>query len=1014
MTKTIRMAYVLVALVLGTAAVGHAEPGIACSLVDAAPTVDGRLDDSAWAKIVATPLVGIAGEPDAQPATRFRLCTDVNWLYIAVESADPAVKDLPLEKGVRDEVNWNETVEIFFAPDVGRPLYYHFAVDPSGTLYDNIGQSGATDNNFGWRCTVQVGNDGWTAEMALPLKELSLPQGLTQGDATAFNLCRTAGRGRTRLQGWSPTGGSYHRRTRFGTLIVGSLSAEAGRRARELEARYMALKDNVGNEDPLAKEIEQALALLKSQAATETSAEWERFQETFGRTEKRIRLLSGRGVDKLVMWRGNPWSLPAKDAALPEDVPPDSLQLTALQGEYLSVALVVANPTDQPVRLRCLAEALRATDWQELSPDLSPLSLHRVSEVALRGGGTQRDPLPVMRIEDELVVLPGENEILWLTVDTHGLAPGAWSSRVRFVPLVRYGLRCDMTLTLRVLPAALPQGPRPYSGNWAHYQHPPSGGKIRRACGEDQKKHYTSVHNVPPGEAGLRSIKFDAEGRPLNEPDFSLLDSLWLDVFGSDRQLYGLATRYRSLPAEMDGVGPNAEQERETFARYAQAIRRHFEERGVGVSDFAWYVTDEPDVARAGLAARLGELLHAADPEQQMFATLYSSTPVEALRILLPYVNVWVPAFSSTKEQMDLLRTQGLPSRFLSYNVHSRTTPPHRYRLSAATAWQLGYDGIGFWCYDDAGGTRYSSTWTDLDDENPSDSRGMKRSDYAIIYEGSDGPVPSVRWEAWRHGVQDFRYLDWLTALADDCTDKALAAEAKLTVSEGVAAITKGGDSALPDRFNDRARIMAVRLLGAAGEISAEAVDRVTAPLPFCLTDNGRFLAPAGLGGSYRYNKAPTGTHGDRPSAGEWIPFATTETAAAGKMTDRNLKYPDGWAIHNHPPDPWTLTFDLAAQCRLDTMLIFIDPNPAVHNYKSMAVEVSDATEDGPWNTVYQIDLSDITSAPLTHDTALKVPLAGRQGRFLRLIVGTCGEASRLGEVRIIGWPAVESMAGKQ
>ena len=1011
MTEQMRnVILVLVALLSGIATVARGEPGMACPWVTTAPAIDGRLDDAAWTGAKAYPLGGTGGETGVEPATSFRVCTDGAWLYLAVEMSDPGAASLSRERRARDAVDWNETAEVFLAPDPDRPLYYHFAIDPAGTLYDNIGQSGATDNNFGWRGLTQVAKDGWVVEMALPLKELSLPAGVSEGDCLALNVCRTTRQG-ARYQCWSPTGSSYHRRSSFGTLVVGTLGAEAGRRVAALEERFGALaaRVEVGDEDPLAAEIKQDLAVLRPQAeAIENSAGWEGFRETWDRAEKRIRRLSGRGVERLVVWQCNPWSLPEKDAALPEDEPSDVLRLTALQGEYLTVALAVANPTDRPVRLRCLAETLRATDWQEASEDLTPLTLHRVAEVALRGGGTQRDPLPVLRIEDELAILPGENEILWMTLDTHGLAPGAWSTRLRFVPLVRYGLRCDMPLTLRVLPAELPQGPRPYSCNWARYQHPPSGGKISRACREDQKQHYTSVHIVGAGEAGLRSLKFDGEGLLLNEPDFSRLDSQWLDVFGSDGQIYVLSIRYRTLPAEMDGVGEHAERERETFARFARAIRGHFAERGVGVGDFAWYITDEPDVERAGLAARLGALLHAADPEQQMLATLYSSTPMEALRILLPYVNVWVPAFSSTPEQMDLLRTEGLPSRFLSYNVHSRTVSPHRYRLSAATAWQLGYEGIGFWCYDDAGGTRESSTWTDLDAENPSDSRGTKRSDYAVIYEGSEGPVSSVRWEAWRHGVQDYRYLDWLTALAERCQDQALAAEVKQAVSQGVESITKGGDPALPDRFNDRARVMALRLLGALGEVSEEIIEQATAPLPFCLTDNGRFLAGAGLGGGYRYSSSPYGTYGESPSDGGLIPFAATENAAVGRLTDGNLKYADGWAIHPHPPDPWVLTFDLAAVCRLDAMLIYIDPNPSVHNYKSMAVALGNAGDEGSWDQVYEADLSDILSVPLTHDMAMKIALGDRRARHVRLTVGTCGEASRLGEIRILGWPVEE------
>ena len=1001
-----RRTAVLVVLLIGMTGEAYGEPGMACSRTPAPPELDGRLDDGAWTQLRPFPLLGIAGETAVEPQTLLRLCTDEDWLYLAVEARDPGAAGLSRDVRARDGITFSESVEVFLAPQLDQPLYYHFAVDPAGTLYDNIGQSQATDNNFGWRCAVRVGADGWVAEMALPWKELGRPAGVQDGDCVALNVCRTTRQG-TRYQCWSPTGSSYHRRDRFGTLVVGTLNGEATRRTGLLEARYAGIGAAAG--DPLATEVAQELAVLRTQAsAVRDSAAWGRFRSGWLRTEKRLRRLAGRGVNRLLVWRCNPWGLPDREAAMPEGDLPDSLQLTALQDEYLSAALAVANPTDKPVRLRCLAETLRSSDWQQAPEGTHPVSLHRVEEVAVRGGGSQRDPLPSLRTEDPMVILPGENEIVWITVDTHGLEAGAWSTRIDFVPLVRYGLGCSVTLTLRVLPAALPQGPRPYSCNWASYRFAPSGGRSRRACCEDQKRHYTNVHIVGAGETGLRSLLFDAEGRSLNQPDFSLLDGHWLDVFGSDGQFYIVAIRYGHLPPEMDGVGEHAEREHEAFASFANAIRGHFAERGVGVEDFAWYITDEPDVRRAQLAARLGKLLHAADPEQQMFATLYSSTPMEALRILLPYVNVWVPAFSSTKEQMDLLRTEGLPARFLSYNVHSRTISPYRYRSSATTAWQLGYEGIGFWSYDDSGGTHSSSTWTDLDDSNPSNSRGEKRSDYAVIYEGSQGPVSSVRWEAWRHGIQDYRYLDWLTAMAERCPDKALASEAKQAVSEGVKSILKGGDTTRPDRFNDRARTLSVRLLGAVGELSADDVARVVDPLPLCLTGNGRLLANAGLGGGYRYNSFPSGTYGELASGNGQVPFSARGNAAAGRLTDGNLKYADGWVIHPRPPDPWVLTFDLAGLCRLDAMLVYIDTNPSVRNYKSMGVELCEDTDGAAWESVYRADMTDVRAVPVTHDTALRVPLQGRRARHVRLTVGTCGEPSRLGEVRVIGWPVEE------
>ncbi|MEA3342036.1 MAG: carbohydrate-binding family 9-like protein, partial [Chloroflexota bacterium] len=292
MTKMVKLTITLAALLPCVVGVARGEPGIACSLVESAPALDGRLDDPAWAKTSTVSLVGIAGKTGVRPSTMFRLCTDGDWLYVAVEASDPAAETLPREKGARDAINWNETVEVFLAPVLDRPLYYHFAVDPSGTLYDNIGQSGATDNNFAWRCAVRVGSHGWTAEMALPLKELGLSAGVAEGDCLAFNVCRTTRQGAPQ-QCWSPTGSGYHRRNRFGTLVVGMLSVEAGKRMATLESRYKALANRVGAEDPLAEEIKRDLTSLRDQAAAvRDSAGWARFRAGWEHAAKRLRRLA--------------------------------------------------------------------------------------------------------------------------------------------------------------------------------------------------------------------------------------------------------------------------------------------------------------------------------------------------------------------------------------------------------------------------------------------------------------------------------------------------------------------------------------------------------------------------------------------------------------------------------------------------------------------------------------------------------------------------------------------------
>ena len=55
------------------------------------------------------------------------------------------------------------------------------------------------------------------------------------------------------------------------------------------------------------------------------------------------------------------------------------------------------------------------------------------------------------------------------------------------------------------------------------------------------------------------------------------------------------------------------------------------------------------------------------------------------------------------------------------------------------TAWELGFTGVGYWTFCTTGFDLWSA-----------------EADYVMVYQGADGPVPSVRWQAIRIGIEDY------------------------------------------------------------------------------------------------------------------------------------------------------------------------------------------------------------------------------------------------------------------
>jgi hypothetical protein len=78
-----------------------------------------------------------------------------------------------------------------------------------------------------------------------------------------------------------------------------------------------------------------------------------------------------------------------------------------------------------------------------------------------------------------------------------------------------------------------------------------------------------------------------------------------------------------------------------------------------------------------------------------------------------------------------------------------KSLSPIRYnRANAWRAMRFGLSGIGFWTH--------SQTQADLWQADP-----KLKDEFALVYPGEE-PVPSVRWEAVRAGLEDVAAMQWL------------------------------------------------------------------------------------------------------------------------------------------------------------------------------------------------------------------------------------------------------------
>lgn len=983
-------------------AMGATETPVAvCPLVEQGPEIDGRLDDAAWEGAEA--LGAFIRHDDSGPAgqqTEALVCTDAQTLFIGCELYEDSMQNLADESVEHDDprIFRQDVVELFIRPDLNGEEYFHLAASAAGSRYEAITTGGPIDWTPQWQVATSQTQDRWVLEVAIPLEEVRL-SGVEAGDAIGLNICREE-QPHEELSCWSPTLGPFHNASRFGELVFFSVRPLVEARLERVESAVKAVRE-AGNEEAAA-DLQGRYEALSEQAEGEPDAQtWAGLRSQLAALADDTDRLALQAREAIV-WQVNPWSLPAHTELPGRDVSEvDEVQVRLLQGEYETVALGIANPGERSLAYHVSAtDLLRWHEDEEVSAE-GRIELREAVSLRTRTGGMVRDALPGLGPAGRVVVPPGENTIVWVTLHADELGAGRYLAGIELLPMVGEQTR-TVRLQLMVYPAELPREAPPWLNTWAYLSRAEERGWEDEAS-RDLYEHYCNINLVQHNDVPWPTV--DAEGNITEPLDWTTFDARMRELPPDSFYLLSLAMHWwEDLKTELEPWTP---EHRNALRQWALAVRDGLKERGIGYDRFAWYPRDEPSTdEQAELVRNFAETVHEADPRMNVFANPYSRSTPEQIRVMGEEIDIWCPSLGGLRDE-DLRYMKEHGRRLWSYRVLSRLSNPYRgYRAPFWQVWEMGGTGYGFWSYDNIDG----SCWDDFDG---------RVSDYAVSYEGPDGPITSVRWEAAREGAEDFRLLRMLTdagAKLREAGDDEAADRAEGAVEEAVAAVLdEQADSAVADAMHGRLvdALMAARVT--LGEVDETALAALRRPAPVCITGNGGpRVRNADTGGWYTYDTFPTHDWNEQCEATEgrvWFDGADategpqTENGIGGDLVDGSWFYRRQYVnLWIWSPNTAHVTFDLMSPWNLQRVDLFAgNQEDEKRRLASLQVLVSETGEEGSFRPIGEI--ADAPSAELGAQDEYQVPVEAT-GRYLRLIARKKGQSMVLGEVRVWGTPA--------
>lgn len=496
------------------------------------------------------------------------------------------------------------------------------------------------------------------------------------------------------------------------------------------------------------------------------------------------------GTQGLVAWQADPFAPVSHYGLVPENSGGPATAVMG-RGETEQIALNLCNLTPEAMRVRIRLEQ---------DPGGPRLLLREAVHVQTRDERVVADPLPRPGRDDgrgTVVLPPGLIKQVWVMVDSRGVPAGRHTATL---DLRSRQAHLQVPLQVEVLPVDFPAETPIVTWNYSYERWPLVQGRWEQARRDLAAHHinaYCWLSDYLPWPT------FDADGA-LQPLDWTRLDQAladhdniaWLLLLPNFDRPNQRELRLRDETLEL-----GSEEWERRFILWFRAMQDGLRERGFDRDRVAWYVSDEPvSWEKVASVVTAGEIIHKADPQALVTTNPYHQASEDMLRRMDPVVDIWCPELGwATGDLLEFFR-EG--SQILwTYQVLSRASPAFtHYRRSFWDCWDRGITGHGFWCYADMTG----SNW---------DPHDGGRTDYAVVYDGDpDELIPSVRWEAWREGVEDYTYL-WMLREATEAGrgTPAQRARARRLLTETAAEVARTGS---PDTLS-ATREQVLRLLAA-------------------------------------------------------------------------------------------------------------------------------------------------------------------------------------------------------
>lgn len=437
------------------------------------------------------------------------------------------------------------------------------------------------------------------------------------------------------------------------------------------------------------------------------------------------------------------WRVPAYADFDPQRLTPSTLELEwseqdpgapVYQEETDQVAVVIANLTDQPVTVR-----VEPGELKDEAGNTAAISFvaREVVGVEASNGEVVQDALPELAAR-LLHVPPRRAAKLWLSFTARGIPPGMYAGNIKLKPLRAALPELSCPFRIHVSALALPDSALAlctwdYMPNQWFPQDPPAA-----ALG-DMHAHGVNVFprtTVPKATYARGELKVDCA--PV-EQELKRLDY-------RDKILWQIG-----MPQIAGAERLDAGTLRQLQLDYLRQFRDFLQIQGLHYEDYAFYPVDEPGLdygPRVPVFLEAARLFREADPKIQIYTDPVPALSLKDYLSIEPYVDVWCPnmrmvtGLLAKDLRIEHILSSGKPVWSYECIAQVKSMSPLRYnRGNAWRAWYFGLDGIGHWTYS----TTPLNLWY---------SSGKNIEEYALVYPG-EAPVPSVRWEAVRDGLED-------------------------------------------------------------------------------------------------------------------------------------------------------------------------------------------------------------------------------------------------------------------